>query len=251
MADQLAIACDAGFRSIVSWDQWSTIKAAGLSPCGMGRVLHPDEALPLAKAHQDAGLDFSTLHVGRGFETDDDMAVLAEALLEATAQTGFPLHVETHRATMTQDIFRTRSLVQRFPELPITLDFSHWYTGHEMTYGEEFPERLSELMPIWRSVRSLQLRIGDSCRMQTPLAQPSTAQSDYRQALTAWFTALASKLPDDAELSCAPELLPFAFGEGPDRQVINYADEDEKHARFADAVALCDLVEDIAAEISA
>ena len=39
-------------------------------------------------------------------------------------------HIETHRATICQGMWRTVQFVKRFPELRFNGDFSHWYAGN-------------------------------------------------------------------------------------------------------------------------
>lgn len=243
LPDQLALLRETGYEGVVASEQWDAIHAAGLVPVGMGRVLHPEDALPLACRHADAGLDFTTLHVGTGFESDDAMACLADAVLTAEAMSGHPLHIETHRATMTQDIRRTVDLVGLFPELVFTLDFSHWYTGHEMTYGGEFAERLAQCDPVFARVGSLQLRFGTTGAIQRPV---DPASAHYRDHVTALDRCLRVRLASPAPpavLPVAPELLPAMLGEGTDARPINYADSPETSDRFADALALSELAE--------
>jgi hypothetical protein len=215
----------------------------------MGRVLRPEDALPLARSHAEGGLDFTTLHVGTGFESDEEMARLAEAVLAAEAASGHRLHIETHRATMTQDIRRTLDLTTRFPELAFTLDFSHWYTGHEMTYGGEFAERLAWCDPIFARTQSLQLRFGTSGAIQRPLDPASAHYLDHVTALDRCLKVrMASPAPPPV-LSAAPELLPATMGEDADARPINYAEEPETSDRFAEAIALSQLIEERRAQI--
>lgn len=243
LPDQLALLREAGYEGVVAWEHWGTIHAAGLLPVGMGRVLRAEEALPLARRHADAGLDFTTLHVGTGFESDDSMAILADAVLTAEAVTGHALHIETHRATMTQDIRRTRDLVGLFPELVFTLDFSHWYTGHEMTYGGEFAERLTWCDPVFARTGSLQLRFGTTGAIQRPLDPCSAHFADHLAALDRCLAVLAAA-PDPREtLPVAPELLPARLGEGAEVRPISYADDVETSDRFAEALALSVLAQ--------
>jgi hypothetical protein len=54
-------------------------------------------------------MDATTLHVGTGFESDVEMDALAGAVLEAAERHGQPVFIETHRATMLQDM-RARSI---------------------------------------------------------------------------------------------------------------------------------------------
>lgn len=243
LPDQLALLREAGYEGVVAWEHWDAIRAAGLVPVGMGRVLRPEEALPLAMRHADAGLDFTTLHVGTGLECDAEMAHLADAVLTAAAISGHALHIETHRATMTQDIRRTLDLVGLFPDLVFTLDFSHWYTGHEMTYGGEFAERLAWCDPVFARTASLQLRFGTTGAIQRPL---DAASAHYRDHVTALDRCLRVRMATPAPppvLPVAPELLPATMGEGADARWINYADSPENSDRFADALALSELAE--------
>lgn len=235
---QLSLLKDHGYEGVTHWSGWDAIRAAGLTPVGMGRIVLPQDALALATAHQDLGLDFTTVHVGTGFETDAEMDALAAAVVEATARTGHALHVETHRGTMTQDIRRTIDLVGRFPDLRLTLDFSHWYTGHEMTYGGEFAARLARLDPVFAQVRSVQIRVGDTGRIQRPLDPLSAFHADHMAALERCCVRLR-RLPAPPDiLPIAPELLAAKMADGAGDRWICYAEEHEASDRFADALDL-------------
>ncbi len=242
LRDQLEQVKDAGVEGVVAWDRWNEVHDAGLIAIGMGRIVTPGEALELAQRHAAAGLEFTTLHVGTGFESDDEMARLADAVLSASVQSGHAFHVETHRGTMTQDIYRTLQLVDRFPDLAITLDFSHWYTGHEMTYGGEFEARLQRLTPVFKNVRSFQLRIGDTGRIQRPLAPEAAYVQDHLRAFSLCIETLAQCGHRPAHISVAPELLAAKMGAGSDARWICYAEPDEQNDRVRDAMTLFDLV---------
>lgn len=240
MDAQLALLAEHGYAGVVAWSGWADVRRAALIPCGMGRVLRPGEATPLARRHRDEGLDFTTLHVGTGFESDAEMDALAAAVLDASAVTGHPLHVETHRATMTQDARRTMDLLGRFPGLSLTLDFSHWHVGHEMTYADEFDARLETMTSVFTSVRSLQLRLATSGRIQAAVDPATAAFADYVNVLDRCLRVLLRVCPD-ATISCAPELLPAKL---PNGRLIHYADDPEVTDRFVEALALSQLCED-------
>ena len=93
------------------------------------------------------GMECATVHAGWGME-DDQQACSCEAMLNASTRHGVPLYVETHRATILQDIWRTVQFVKRFPEIRFNGDFSHWYTGLEMVYGG-FEKNSSSFAPSW------------------------------------------------------------------------------------------------------
>ncbi|MEM9837746.1 MAG: hypothetical protein AAF830_01190 [Pseudomonadota bacterium] len=233
-----------GYNGVVAWGDWEAIGRAGLTAIGMARVVEPADAEKTAHQQQHAGVQFTTLHVGTGFESDEEMARLGEAVLEASAATGHPMHIETHRGTMTQDIKRTLDLVERFPELPFTLDFSHWYTGHEMTYGGEFEERLARLDPFFASVRSIQVRVGDTGRIQRPFDEDAHYLTDHMSALRRCVESLNQHTDEDTVLSIAPELLPAKMDDPAGDRWICYAELEETSDRFEDALKLSRHIED-------
>lgn len=236
-AAQLEMLRDYGYAGVIHWEGWDDIHRAGLIPCGMACVRTPEAAIEIARRHQGEGLDFTTLHVGSGFETDAAMDKLAASVLDASSRTGYALHIETHRATMTQDIRRTLDLLLRFPELPLTLDFSHWYCGHELTYGGEFEERLAILDPLFANVRSIQLRFGSPGQIQMPLDLVTPWLADHLRTVDRCFTRLMGQL---IQISCAPELLPARIEGG---RWIGYGEADEQSDRFADALTVSELAE--------
>jgi hypothetical protein len=239
-AEQLSLLVKHGYEGVIAWRSWEDIRKAGLIPCGMARLRKPVDALDLATRHQALGLDFTAVHAGTGFESDAEMDEMATAILSAAEQTGHALHVETHRATMTQDIKRTLDLLIRFPELPIALDFSHWYTGHELTYGGEYYERLEKLSPVFKNVRSIQLRFGSPGRIQSPVISHAVHYTDHIVALDRCILELRSR-KDNFVVSCAPELLPAKTDDG---RWIAYGDHPETTDRFADALALSTLADE-------
>ena len=159
--------------------------------------------------------------VGTGLEADDQAARSVEEVLEASDAAHLPLYIETHRATVTQDIWRTLQLVERLPEIRFNGDFSHWYTGHDLPIGD-FDAKVHQLGPVLERVRYLHGRIGTSGTIQidvgdgTPDDEPPVAH--FRALWTrafAGFLANASGDPvpvGDGAIGFAPELLPAAFG---------------------------------------
>lgn len=108
----------------------------------------------------DQGYDCATLHVGWGLESDLEVGHLVDYILNSSVKYDFPLYIETHRATITQDMWRTVELVKRFPELRFNGDFSHWYTGQEMVYGG-IESKWEFIQPVFERVRYMHGRIGN------------------------------------------------------------------------------------------
>lgn len=201
----------AGYEAVQGRDP-EAARVAGLVPTAIGRVNRPGDAREVARIHKAAGCNALTLHVGTGFETDDEAVQLAEAIVEASAAEGLPIYVETHRATMTQDMKRTLDLVARVPELRFNGDFSHWYTGAEMTYGD-VQAKLDRLRPVTDRTRFLHGRISTPGAIQVSAMGGAHDEhlAVFRTLWTRCFEAfLASAAPGEV-FGFYPELLPASF----------------------------------------
>ena len=182
-----------------------------LRVCGSGRVNKPGDAPRLAAEAQLLGLECLTLHVGWGHEEDDEAAHLIDAVLSASARYGIPLYVETHRATIFQDTWRTVNFVRRFPELRFNGDFSNWYTGLEFVYGD-FEEKLGFIQPVMERTEFIHGRIGNPCVMQVDVGTFENALrlpyvQHFRTMWTQVFTAFIRNHPADGVFRFSPELL--------------------------------------------
>jgi hypothetical protein len=118
--------------------------------------------------------------------------------------------VETHRATIFQDMWRSVKFIGAFPDLRFNGDFSHWYAGQEMVYGG-FDKKLSFIQPVLERVRFIHGRISNPGCIQVEIGDGSSVSRPYvdhfRQMWRACFRGfLASAKPGDT-ICFAPELL--------------------------------------------
>ncbi len=150
---------------------------------GSGRVNRPEDAQELALRFAAEGMECATVHVGWGLEDDQQAFSLLEAVLDASTRHGVPLYVETHRATILQDMWRTVQFVKRFPEIRFNGDFSHWYTGLEMVYGG-FQNKFEFIRPVLERVSFLHGRIGDPGSMQVEHWVRQCGDSSVHRALS-------------------------------------------------------------------
>lgn len=157
--DLYAIAADAGFEGIQGGDP-ARCADAGLACSTFGTVREPGGLRELATMWRDVGFDCATLHIGTGHDDVATASCLVAEVLAVSDDLGLPLFVETHRATLTQDLWRTVQLVEEFDELRFNGDFSHWYTGLEMTYGD-WDAKVAFIAPVLERTRYLHGRIGD------------------------------------------------------------------------------------------
>ena len=199
----------AGYEAIQTLEPAAAI-AAGLIPTGLARVFDDvDQIRDTARHWRDAGCDCTTIQLGTGLESDDETARLAEALLEISQAEKHPIYLETHRATMTQDIRRTLDLVERFPELRFNGDFGHWYIGHELTYGD-MDMKFDAMRPVFERTRFLHLRVSSNAFGQLTASDPAELRllDYYRRMWTASFGGFLRTAQPGDYIAVHPELLP-------------------------------------------
>jgi hypothetical protein len=252
LAEQLALLPAHGISGVLAWSDWPAIRSAGLAVHAMGRVEAPADAGALVAWHRDEGVAGTTLHLGTAFDTDAQMDRLAAAVLEAAARHGHTVLVETHRATVTQDAWRTLRWVERFPELRFSLDASHWVVGGELDYGGGFADRLPRLDPVLRRSPMVQGRIASGGAIQVAVDDPGPWRA---HAIALWTRAFALRRQDAPNQSIAfcPELLPHVageawFGYAPVRRRADAPSGlEETTDRFTEALRLFDIADACAA----
>jgi len=183
----------------------------GLRVCGSGRVNAPADAGRLAAEARAQDLECLTLHVGWGNEETDEAHRLIGAVLDASIQHRVPLYVETQRATIFQDTWRTVSFVREFPELRFNGDFSNWYTGLEFVYGD-FDAKVAFIQPVIERTDFMHGRIGNPCVMQVDVGsfEESGRLPFVQHFRTLWskvFQAFLAREGTAGVFRFAPELL--------------------------------------------
>jgi hypothetical protein len=246
-----------GFEGIQVTTDGMDCVSQSLPFCGLDRINTPAEADAIAAKHAARGDLCITVHAGWGMEDEEDACRLVEAILAASEEHRLPIFIETHRATITQDMWRTVQLVKRFPEVRFNGDFSHYYCGQELVYGD-WQQKLDFLEPVFTRVGFLHGRIASSGCMQVPIdadlrARPAQAHgvADYlehfRQLWTrAMLGFLSIAQPGDV-LIFAPELLAGTYYYA--RKFPNHAGRlDEELDRYAQALLYRDLARECFAE---
>lgn len=198
---------DAGFRGLQGGDP-ELCRNVGLACTAGGRINEPGEIDEQAKVWKEAGYEAATLHVGWGLESNDKVLMLVEDICTAADKYDFGIYIETHRATITQDIWRTVWITEQIPEVRFNADFSHWYTGLEMVYGG-IEMKMDFAEPVFERVRFFHGRIGDPGCMQRDIGD-GTGLSYVDHFREMWTRScvgfLRSAQPGDF-ISFNPELL--------------------------------------------
>lgn len=197
----------AGFQGIQDGDV-DLCKKLGLNLTAHARVNEVGELDELLPIWVNKGYDCASLHVGWGMESDPEMDRLVEYVLNQSSKFNFPLYIETHRATITQDMQRTVELTKRFPEIAFNGDFSHWYTGQEMVYGG-FENKLKFIQPVIERVKFMHARIGNPGCIQVDVQDKNAEYVKHFQEMwTCSFEAFLKTAKEGDFICFTIELLP-------------------------------------------
>jgi hypothetical protein len=206
-----------GFDGVQLTTDDTPLHGVAIAHCGLGRINTPGEADATIVKHAERGDLCMTVHAGWGLEDDDEVFRLIEAVLTASGKHRLPVFLETHRATITQDLWRTVQITRKFPEVRFNGDFSHYYCGQELVYGD-WATKLAFMEPIFTRIGFLHGRIASPGCMQVPIgpdifARPEQAHGtvDYLEHFKQlWTHAMRGFLGAAAQgdvLIFAPELL--------------------------------------------
>lgn len=207
-----------GFEGVQYTRNFPLESGVKIAYCGLDRVNTAGEADTIAARHHDRGDLCITLHVGSGLEDDADTFRLVDAILTASSKHRLPMFVETHRATITQDLWRTVQIIRKFPDLRLNGDFSHYYCGQEMVYGD-WSEKMAFMEPIFSRIAFMHGRIASPSCMQVPIDQDLSARprqahgaADYllhfRDLWTRAMYGFQQSAVSGDFLIFAPEILP-------------------------------------------
>lgn len=254
LGEQLEMLKASGHVAGQSWGQYQEVLASGMRATGMERIMEVGQADVIAREHKALGMDATCIHLGNSFETDAQMDALVASVLEASAKHGYPLYIETHRGTLTQDIRRTVDLVHRFPEMRFNADLSHYYTGHELNYAGEFLQRLDWLTPVLERVRFMHGRISNTGCIQAPVGDVGLYVGHFAVMWQRCFEGFLKGAQPGDYLSFTAEILPLRIGTGDTTLWLHYAQqrpadpsdpmEGEPSDRYQEADALWRIASD-------
>ncbi len=198
------------FASFGTSEQLAACRDLNMGFAASGRVNLPEDADSVAERIAGDGYECATLHVGWGLEDDDAAERLIESILEASVRAKILLYIETHRATICQDLWRTVKFVKRFPDIRFNGDFSHWYAGQEMVYGG-FERKFAFIAPVLERVRFLHGRIATPGCIQVAIDidrdGPALYLDHFRQLWTASFRGFLQTAGPGDWICFTPELL--------------------------------------------
>lgn len=102
------------------------------------------------------GPDFINSHTGKDHFSFDDNCRIIEAVENIAARSGIPILHETHRGRFSFHAYSLLPYLEKFPQLKLTGDFSHWCTVSESMLDDQ-EEVLKKIIP---HVQHIHARIG-------------------------------------------------------------------------------------------
>jgi len=195
-----------------------------------------DDLVPVLMNVADFGADHLNLQADVRPHTLDECVPLIEGWCGLARDAGVALHVETHRDRMTTDLYFTLRLLERFPELRLTGDLSHYLVGREFAW------------PISDENHLLMRRVLDQCwgfhgrvasreQIQVQISFPH--HRDWVDLFMGWWEygmrGWRRRAPPDAVLTFLCEL-------GPREYAMTGADGYELSDRWQEAQHLMQMV---------
>lgn len=126
--------------------------------------------------------DFINSHTGKDYYTFDDNCRIIETIETVATKKGIKVYHETHRGRFSFHAASLLPYLDRFPEIELTADFSHWCTVSESML-EDQKETLVKIIP---HISHLHARVGFE---QAPQVNDPFAPEwqNHLEVYTAWW----------------------------------------------------------------
>lgn len=150
--------------------------------------------------------DFINSHTGRDYYTFDDNCRIIEAIENFSSKYNIPVYHEIHRGRFTFHSGTTLKYLEKFPELKLVGDLSHWCVVSEsMLQNQE--EILNKTIP---HIHHLHARVGFE---QTPQVNNPFAPEwrPYLDQYMLWWQKIINLHKDDFQFTITPEFGPFPY----------------------------------------
>jgi len=156
---------------------------------------------------------------------------------------GVAFWVETHRNNIPESLNQALQLVDEWPEVRFTGDFSHFVVVSEF-YGLEYERAVERMMPVLSRTSHLHGRISNGEQVQVDVGDGSGATPQF-------FVQIWSAAMREWRKGAGPgDVFPFASELGPPRYAITTPDGKEFSDRWEQSLVMKQLAEQ-AWEISA
>lgn len=235
---------EAGFAGVECWlgDDQEAEHLEALQRHGLGITCghHPhtldDVRREVARAKR-LGADFLFAQPLNPYVPISDAARFCREAREIANEAGICFFVETHRNNVPESLNQALALVDAYPEIRFTGDFSHFVVVGEF-YGLSYERAVERMMPVLERTSHLHGRISNGEAVQVDVGDGSTEPARFfveiwTSTMRAWRTQAG---PGD--------VLPFASELGPPRYAITLPDGREFSDRWEQSLVMKRLAEE-------
>ncbi|MSP82288.1 MAG: sugar phosphate isomerase/epimerase [Alphaproteobacteria bacterium] len=200
---------------------------------------------PIVELHRElGGTHINLLPTIRPY-TLDEAVPFVEGWRDMARAAGVDLLIETHRNVLTTDLIFTLHLLDRFPDLRLEADLSHFLVGREFGYPVS-DENQAHVHRILDASWAIQGRVGSREQIQVPITFPHLGH--WLDLFLGWWEygirSWHRRAGPDATLTFLCEL-------GPKEYAITGADGYELSDRWQEALILKDLIRELWRRIAA
>ena len=209
---EMSLPLDAALR-----EEWTErIAKAGLQliAAQWETVFHSDFDLhraALAELLENACLARPVLvntHTGKDYYSQAQNAELIELAMEISARHGVPIVHEIHRSRFSGHPMLLLPYLDKYPDLPLTADLSHWCCSCESLLADQ-PHTLARTLP---HIRHIHARVGHAQGPQVAEFRAPEAKEALDAHLAWWDTVVALRRAAGAELlTFTPEFGPAPY----------------------------------------
>jgi len=144
-------------------------------------------------------------HTGRDIFSFDENCRIFERALELSEKYQVLFVHETHRGRPFYSAIETRKYLEKFPELKITADFSHWMTVHE----SDLSDQQDTLALAMQHARHIHARVGHAEGPQVADPRAPEYQGYVRRYLELWQMILDAQREKQVDfMTMTPEFGP-------------------------------------------
>lgn len=150
--------------------------------------------------------NFINSHTGRDYFSFDDNCKIIEAIENFSVKNNIPVYHEIHRGRFTFHSLTTLGYLEKFPELQLVGDLSHWCVVSEsMLQNQE--QIVSKVIP---HIQHLHARVGfeQSPQVNHPFAPE---WESYLNQYLKWWTAILDYHKHNDEFTITPEFGPYPY----------------------------------------
>ncbi|MFL9923537.1 sugar phosphate isomerase/epimerase [Herbaspirillum lusitanum] len=198
-----------------------------------------DDLKPIIEHVQELGADHVNLQADVRPYTLDECIPYIEGWRRLADDAGIALHIETHRDRMTTDLLFTLHLLDRFPDLRLTADLSHYVVGREFAWPIS-EENHALMHRVIDQAWGFHGRVASREQIQVQLTFPQ--HQEWLRLFMGWweygFRSWQRRAGSDAVLTFLCEL-------GPPEYAMTGADGYELSDRWSEAQLMMKLVRDL------